>query len=255
MNPNVIYHSLCPLPALSPVPRPDDPKSIQAQVDNEKAYRQLLVQGVLAVLLPTEDLENACLTALVGEVLSELVIGNLLANRISEPWLIWEGLIVLTRLAHKRDTIEPSSPHHPQIDPSPGPNNLQQASGRRPWSITKAFWTLVHWGFLTVHLIRLAIGAIILSRSLPPRPNATTRQVDSVKPGYTEKSYDASTNSEPHPRPVKVPIADLSLWSCLANLLEMDVRMPWLTGALSMGQWAVMKGPGKLAGFNGGLDR
>ena len=74
---------------MSPIPRPEDPKSLQSQADSERAYRQLLVQGVLAILLPTEDLENTCLTALVGEILSELVIGNLLANRISQPWLLW----------------------------------------------------------------------------------------------------------------------------------------------------------------------
>ncbi|RYO81323.1 hypothetical protein DL766_006587 [Monosporascus sp. MC13-8B] len=168
-NPHDIYHSLFPLPALSPVPRPDDSKSIRAQAENERTYRQLLAQGLLAILLPTEDLENPCLTALVGEILSELVIGNLIANKISEPWLIWEGLIILTR--------------------------------------------------------------------------------------HTKKSYDPPTSLETQRGPVKVPIAEFYIWSCVANLLELDVRMPWLTGALSMGQWAATRGPGKLASLNGGLDR
>lgn len=224
-------------------------------MDNERAYRQLLVQGVLAVLLPTEDLENTCLTALVGEILSELVIGNLLANKVSEPWLIWEGLIILTRLVHKRAVPDDSSLDAPRTDPLSDPNRIQQASSRRAWSIHQVFWSLVHWGFVAVHLIRLFVSAVILSRSLPPRSSAFARHVDSIGLGYTEKSYDPPTNIDTRPRPMKAPIADFTVWSCLANLLEIDVRMPWLTGALSMGQWAAMRGPGKLAGFNGSLDR
>lgn len=218
------------------------------------------MQGVLAILLPTEDLENACLTALVGEILSELVIGNLLANRLSQPWLIWECLIILTRLARKRDAAETPNgdaprADAPRADAPPGPNNTRQVSSKRSWSIHQVFWSLVHWGFLAVHLIRLLVGAIMLSRSLPPRSNAIIRQVDSIELSYTEKSYDLPTNFVSHPKPVKAPIVDFNVWSCLANLLEIDVRMPWLTGALSMGQWAAMRGPGKLAGFNGSLDR
>ncbi|KAI0016692.1 PXA domain-containing protein [Xylariomycetidae sp. FL0641] len=93
-NSRKIYHALCPLPPLSPVPKYGDKTSFEAQADNESAYRQLLVQGVLAVLLPTEDLENDCLTSLVGQILSEMIIGNLIVNKLSEPWLIWEMLII-----------------------------------------------------------------------------------------------------------------------------------------------------------------
>lgn len=210
------------------------------------------MQGVLAILLPTEDLENTCLTGLVGEILSELVIGNLLANKISEPWLIWECLIILTRLARKRDAADTSSLDASRADGPLGLNSVQQVRSKRSWSIQQVFWSLVHWGFLVVHLIRLLVSAVMLSRSLPPRSNAIIRQVDYIELGYTEKSYDLPTNFVPHP---KAPIADFNIWSCLANLLEIDVRMPWLTGALSMGQWAATRGPGKLAGFNGSLDR
>ena len=71
---------------------PDDASKALEQKENEAAYRQLLVHGVLAVLLPTEDLENSCLTALVGQIFSEMIIGNGIGGKASEPWLLWEGI-------------------------------------------------------------------------------------------------------------------------------------------------------------------
>ncbi|RYP02632.1 hypothetical protein DL765_010714 [Monosporascus sp. GIB2] len=256
-NPHDVYHSLFPLPALSPVPRPDDSESIRAQAENERTYRQLLTQGLLAILLPTEDLENPCLTALVGEILSELVIGNLVANKISEPWLIWEGLIILTRLAHKGGAVEPSSLPPPRMDAPPGPgrNSLSQACPRRSWSLHHLFWSIVQWGFLAVHSIRFIIGSVMLSRSLSPRPKSVAHHMGSNDHSHAKESYDPPTSLETQRGPAKVPIAEFYIWSCVANLLELDVRMPWLTGALSMGRWAAMRGPGRLAGLNGGLDR
>ncbi|RYP50453.1 hypothetical protein DL768_004045 [Monosporascus sp. mg162] len=256
-NPHDVYHSLFPLPALSPVPRPDDSKSIRAQAENEMTYRQLLAQGLLAILLPTEDLENPCLTALVGEILSELVIGNLVANKISEPWLIWEGLIILTRLAHKGGAVEPSSLPTPRMEsPSgPGRSSVSQASTRRSWSLHRLFWSVVQWGFLAVHSIRFVIGAVMLSRSLPPRSKSVAHHIGWNDHSHTEKPYDPPTSLETQGGSVKIPIAEFYIWSCVAGLLELDVRMPWLTGALSMAQWAAMRGPGRLAGLNGGLDR
>ncbi|KOS18322.1 PXA domain protein 1 [Escovopsis weberi] len=85
VDPNEVYHSICPLPALSPVPRADDPTTSALQDENETAYRQLLVQAVLAILLPTEDLENPYLTAIVSQILSELIIGNTVAKKASQP--------------------------------------------------------------------------------------------------------------------------------------------------------------------------
>lgn len=45
---------------------------------------------MLAVLLPSEDLQNRCLRALVGEILAEMIIGNVLSSRLCEPWALWE---------------------------------------------------------------------------------------------------------------------------------------------------------------------
>ncbi|KAI1414652.1 PXA domain-containing protein [Hypoxylon sp. FL1857] len=256
-NPREIYHSLWPLPALSPVPTTGH-SSIQVQANNESAYRQLLVQGVLALLLPTEDLENECLTALVGQLFSELVIGNLIINKLSEPWLIWEGLIMLTKLVHKRSTIEASGPGNiePSINLKAGSDMVPSTTNKQSLYIQQAFWSVVQWGFVVVNTIRFIISTVMLARVLPPRSIlTTTRQVHPTSHSDEKESYHPPATSDDRSQPVKVPIADFKIWSCVGNLLEMDARMPWMSGVLSMAQWGALKGPGNLAGFDGMIDR
>ncbi|KAK6194261.1 hypothetical protein LQW54_011611 [Pestalotiopsis sp. IQ-011] len=255
-NHREIYHSLWPLPALSPLPKPGDASSTKAQNDNETAYRQLLVQGVLALLLPTEDLENECLTSLVGQILSELIIGNLVAKKLSEPWLLLEVFTMLTRLAKggsQPDSLDQPADLEDDSIEEDQPSPIKSPSRSLP---TEWFWSLVQFGFLAVNIIRLLVNTWVLSRSLPPRSETLFVQkpvgIDQQK---SEKSYNPSLSSKPQPEPTRVPIAEFKLWPCIANLLEMDARMPWLRGALSMMQWSATKGPGRPAAYNGVLDR
>ncbi|KAI0480340.1 PXA domain-containing protein [Xylariaceae sp. FL0804] len=245
------YHALSPLPGLSPVPRSGEPGSIAAQAANESEYRQLLVQGVLAVLLPTEDLENKCLTALVGQIFSELILGNLVANKLSEPWLIWEILIILSRQSSKK-----RKRNGPDVDSAEGSALGARAADQQTWSCNRAFWALIQWAFLAVSSIRLLVATFMFSRSLPPRVTPTVvRPVKSKYDGPEKAKYSPATHESLSADPMKAPIADFRLWPCIGNLLELDARMPWLRGALSLLQWGAMEGPGKIAGFNGSLDR
>ncbi|ETS85758.1 hypothetical protein PFICI_03783 [Pestalotiopsis fici W106-1] len=253
-----IYHSLWPLPALSPLPKPGDARSVQAQADNEAAYRQLLVQGVLALLLPTEDLENECLTSLVGQIFSELIIGNLVAKKLSEPWLLLEIFIMLTRLAkggpqppESPDQLAPTTFEDEPIEDGTLPMKSASRSSPSEW-----FWSLVQLGFLVVNIIRLLASTWVLSRSLPPRTETLFVQKPvSTDQQKSEKSYNPISSHPLQAGPTRVPIAEFKLWPCVANLLEMDARMPWLGGAFSMMQWSATKGPGQFAGYNGVLDR
>ncbi|KAK4178469.1 PXA domain-containing protein [Triangularia setosa] len=237
-NAREIYHSLCPLPALSPVPCPLDPESVAQQAENEVAYRQLLVHAILAILLPTEDLENGCLTALVGQILSELIIGNSVANKLSEPWMILEMIIIATRTLDKRKAIGDENPSgRPGKGSSAGRSGLSMVQG--------LFWTILHWCFLATSFIRLAFTVLMTTRSLPPRSSHSTVQRKNV--AQHEVGLDSG--------PLKVPVLVFRCWSAISNLIEMDVRMPWICGALSMVQWITMTGPGRIAAVDGKLDR
>lgn len=259
VDPHQIYHSLCPLPALSPVPRFGDKASIQIQAENEAAYRQLLVQGVLAVLLPTEDLENECLTSFVEQIFAELVIGNLVIGKVSEPWLIWEALIIVTRLIQKKssaDDPELLSHNARQNRDSSDKDNITH-KGRQSWSSHRLFWTLIHWVFLIVGMMRLALSTFVISRSLPPRPRASTVRLGAAtSPTNQEKQtrplpHEADARTHPN----RVPLLDFHIWRCIGDILEVETRMPWLQGTLSLMQWIALKGLGGVAAFDGTLDR
>ncbi|KAK3997239.1 PXA domain-containing protein [Cladorrhinum sp. PSN332] len=246
-NPREIYHSLCPLPALSPVPRHDDPAAVADQAENEVAYRQLLVQAILAILLPTEDLENGCLTALVGQIFSELIIGNSVANRLSEPWLIYELFIITSRIVGRRK--QPAEGH----ENASGRPNKDATDGRSSsFSIQALFWRVIHWGFLATSFIRLAFSVLMTSRSLPPRTSGGSTV---PRKNETNATYHHEVELEPSSEPSMTPVLAFRCWAAISNLIEMDTRMPWLRGAMSMLQWVSMTGPGQIAAVDGRLDR
>ncbi|KAG7051361.1 PXA domain-containing protein [Colletotrichum scovillei] len=253
IDPREVYHSLCPLAPLTPIPRPEDPSSVARQQENETLYRQLLVQGVLAVLLPTEDLENSCLTSLVGQIFSELIIGNVLANRLSQPWLVYEIFIILTRVLDRRasEPIEEGVAEALQA----GSTSALPRPVRRSWSIQGAFWSLVQWSFLAFSTVRFLVMTLAMSSSLPPRSDGELNEKDQVTGQISHSKTLNPPGSSNEAQPVKTPIAAFKLWSCVADLIEMDSRMPWLSGIMSLLQLGAMAGPGRIAGLNGAMDR
>jgi hypothetical protein len=193
----------------------------------------------LAVLLPTEDLQNGCLTALVGQIFSELIIGNAVSNRLSEPWLIWELLIIVSRTGRGRSISEDGN--------LPGKSRNGLRGTRRALSLQAVFWTILQWCFLATSLVRTAFAILVMSRSLPPRVLRGA--------GFQKDKDQHEVGAKNDPQASNTPVLAFRLWCAISNLTEMDARMPWLCGALSMLQWIAMTGPGRIAAFNGRLDR
>ncbi|POR37218.1 Putative mRNA processing protein (Mss51) [Tolypocladium paradoxum] len=247
IDPREAYHALWPLPLLSPVPRPEDPATAAEQRDNETAYRQLLVQAVLAILLPTEDLENPCLTALVGEIFSELIIGNVIGNKAAQPWLLFEGICILARVLEEKKVQAAQ-----KIVSSAQPRSLVvPMEKRRAWSAQGFFLSIVQLAFIFLSLIRLLVGMIAMSSSLPPRTapaEEKARAIPESEPGSRGQSHGAATTA-------KVPVLEFRAWRCVGNLIELSSRMPWLGGFLSLLQFGATHGPGRIAGLDGTLDR
>ncbi|KAL2181669.1 PXA domain-containing protein [Thermothelomyces heterothallicus CBS 202.75] len=248
-DPREVYHSLCPLPALSPVPRPEDSNSVAAQAENEAAYRQLLVDAFLAVLLPTEDLQNGCLTALVGQILSELILGNAVADRLSQPWLIWELLIIAARVvgagAGKGAEQQERSRRRS--------NTSSDVRTRLRHSVHALFYTCLQWCFFAVTFIRTVFTILMTSGSLPSRVSHGESAKGAAQRGTTHEAADPASPADLHsPR---TPVLAFRCWSALSNLAEVDIRMPWLRGAISLLQWIAVMRPGRVAGFDSALDR
>jgi len=274
-----VYHALCPLPCLSPVPQREGPAAILAEQEaNEAAYRQLLVQGVLAVLLPTEDLENDCLTALVGQIFSETVIGGVVANKAAEPWLIYEGLIILSRVIRQKIATGPVRTADSPESAEAGllTRRLDQPRRRTSTnsvSIQGLFWTIMRLAFAAFAFVKLLVATIIMSRSLPSRRGTSsrpgtaqhgdvTRHKDDMvqkqreaKAAIADPAWDGTGPGNTAHEATKVPLLAFRIWPTISHLVELDVRMPWVGGALAMLQWLAMTGPGRIAGVDGILDR
>ncbi|KAM0738657.1 hypothetical protein ACQRIT_006394 [Beauveria bassiana] len=235
VDPRQVYHALCPLPQLSPVLLKGDQRSIEEQKENESAYRQLLVQAVLAILLPTEDLENPCLTAIVGQIFSELIVGNIIAGKASQPWLLYESICIAGRVLGEKKTRATqrmvSGRHTPPV-------NSKGKTERMKWSAQAIFLTIVHFAVVIFSSARLFITTLVASSSLPLRQTAV-----------------GLLNDDQIGKPIKVPVLCFKAWKCVGNLIQLDARMPWLSGFLSLVQYQAVHGPGKLVGFNSPLDR
>jgi hypothetical protein len=254
-DPRGIYHSLWPLPALSPVPHPTLPSAITEQAENEAVYRQLVVQGFLALLLPTEDLENGCLTSLVGQIFSELIIGNVVANKLAEPWMLWEILIIVSNMIRR-----PASNALTQSTAGSINKNSQPTIPVRSSSLHGLFLSVLHWCFLAAHLVRVLAITVVSSRSIPAR----TRYYDTTRRSHGDKMTRQMTASqvtspvglvETRAESAKVPVLAFRLWTAISDLIQLDLRMPWLCGTLSFLQWTAMLGPGRMADVDGFLDR
>ncbi|KAH8707608.1 PXA domain-containing protein [Phaeosphaeriaceae sp. PMI808] len=273
-DPRLVFHTLQPHPALSPVPTDAVPSTSVEQRENESAWRQLIVQGVLTVLLPPEDLENGCLRALVAEIFAEMILGNGISGKACEGWLLWEGITSIAKVLQtdsakeKGNQSEDASPQqsmtrlerfgllssaHKEAEPT----SLVAPSKHRhktwPMSISGFFWTVAQYIFLAITAVRAVVLNLVRSSSLPSRsvnleqsPAGTSNQ-----PPYSSVETPLSRRAlEP-----KRPIVSMRLWSCMAQLAELSMRMPWLAGSISMLHWGLLVGPGRVGDTDGILDR
>lgn len=253
------------------------PFSIVEQRESESAWRQLLIQGVLAVLLPTEDLENGCLRALVVEILAEMIVANGIGGKACEGWLLWEGITRIVEVLEHPEAKDTESPrqHSDQeqslsrlerygllAPPVEGENGqaerLLDGAGRHkaaPMTSSGLFWAVVQFAFLVGTAMRAVIVAIATSSSLPMRsatemggPPTAEADRQSPLPGADDSAGKRALTS-------KRPIVSMKLWSCASNLVELETRMPWLSGLISMLQWTLLVGPGRVGNTDGALDR
>jgi hypothetical protein len=227
------------------------------------------------VLLPTEDLENGCLRALVAEIFAEMILGNGISGKACEGWLLWEGI---TRIA---EFLQDGAK---EKDPQSGDENNEQSLSRlerfgllsqptgeqsgstesllasrrpesAPMTISTVFWVVVQYAFLASTAMRVVIVGVATSFSLPPRsvtgasgqsPVEGDRQSQLPQPDYPALRRTLAS---------KQPIVSMKLWSCASRLIGLNSRMPWLSGLISMLHWGVLSGPGRVGDTEGVLDR
>ncbi|KAF2125772.1 hypothetical protein P153DRAFT_298998 [Dothidotthia symphoricarpi CBS 119687] len=273
-NPRLIYHTLHPHPALSPVPTELVPSTVVEQRENESAWRQLLIQGVLVLLLPTEDLENGCLRSLVAEIFAEMILGNGISGKACEGWTLWEGI---TKIAESLQAVGAKEKDPPSADVNPEPSltrlerygllSLPIEKGSEPKQplvdskrhhetiatvISGLFWAMLQYTLLACTAMRVVALTVAAPSSLPSRAIVSEQSSES-----THQSQIPQVDALGLRRPlgVKRPIVSMRLWSCAAQFVELDIRMPWLLGFISMLRLGTLVGPGKVGDTDGVLDR
>ncbi|KAJ5678914.1 hypothetical protein N7462_007158 [Penicillium macrosclerotiorum] len=244
-----LYHELNPHPGLSPVPDRADPDTISAQTDNEAVYRQLLAGSTLAVLLPTEDLENSSLRILVRDVLSDLILGREVAGRICEGWFLWESITKATTAALRHKTSEDSNSASDtsvnrlerfgllseKDDSASSPKRAQSRTTAWIWNVLQG----IYLGYVALRFIATGLFRVASN----PGPG----------PGYSHGagvSFPAAT-----PGPLSKGGTSHHHLPMVLQLLGISHRMPWLSGLLALVQHQVLAGPGRLGDTGGVLDR
>ncbi|KAF1981477.1 hypothetical protein K402DRAFT_398460 [Aulographum hederae CBS 113979] len=294
-DPRLIYHTLNPHPALAPVPIDSDPTTSLEQRRNEEVWRQLLVQGVLAVLLPTEDLENGCLRALVCDIFSDMILGNGISGKACEPVVLWDAIIKILDVVVPHNANPASSPSVVKSDstkakktgkPDTATNRLEQfgllasdinvvekpvksgapGGGRAAGalkSMTRWFWLTIQCLFLAWSGMRAIIFALATSSSLPSRSTPLTGAPSAANNMAISTPDEGRQHAIPPPDGVAgsnsamlyTPVVSMSVWSCVGRLVELEQRMPWLSGLLALVHWGLVAGPGKVGNTDGVLDR
>ncbi|CCU75661.1 PXA domain-containing protein [Blumeria hordei DH14] len=257
-NSRQIYHSLTPLPALSPVPGEVEESSAHRQAENESAYRQLLSQGVLALLLPTEDLENDCLVSIVSELVSETLLG-LIGKRAAEPWQLWEGIAKLAGLVKPQIPTNKARERNEQTT-SEDENQFTSKAAEKETinyralqTLQKYFWTFLQCGYLAFTMFRLFFHTISSASSLPSRSRQTLQAVGTNN--LCQKEISKAPHQKHQQVSSKQPIVAMKIWTCAARLIDLDARMPWLAAFFSMLQWTTLTGPGQIGKTDGIIDK
>ncbi|KAJ5163451.1 PX-associated sorting nexin 13 [Penicillium coprophilum] len=249
----VLYHELNPNPSLSPVPDPGDPDTIAEQSENEAVYRRLLANGILAVLLPTEDLENRSLRALVVDVIADLILGNQVSGRACEGWFIWENIGKLAAQVKRRQTRDETK------SASGSPTNRLEKFGllstedelpdpSASFSATW-IWSLLQGIYLGYVVLRfIATGLFRVASS--PGPSSHGVGVSLALPINQKRDEMESTDGTS-----RRPILDYRMYSMVSEIMGIPWRMPWLSGLLALFQHLILAGPGRVGATNGILDR
>ena len=255
-----------PHPAFSPVPDYNKPSTIQEQGSNEAAYRQLLVQGMLAVLLPTEDLRNPCLRSLVGDILGEMILGNGIGGKACEGWMIWDGITKMVENA-KVKTDTKATKEEIKVETRSRlekfgllsekerarKNKIDEGIRGRAKSghgsmIKQSIWRTLQFCYVTFTTIRFIVVGLMAassssSRGQPPLQLKSVRgDVQApMKEGFEAPGTGAWTVTG-GAAAGKRPILSYGCFGLVSQLLDLPSRMPWFSGTLSLIQHQLVEG-------------
>ncbi|KAL4911246.1 hypothetical protein BDW74DRAFT_164804 [Aspergillus multicolor] len=231
-----------------------DIESVTQQRNNEEIYRRLLMDGVLAVLLPTEDLENACLRTLLSDILSDLILGNQISGKVCEGWFLWDSTTKLLDMLSRDNDGHGHGATEAEIL---RPNQLQQfgllsstddendrLTAPTQSQVSSWIWQILQYGFSAYVTLRFIVAGLFRNAFTPP-----------VIPNLRSPASFVDESTAKYHGTGKRPVLDYRLFGMLSQLLDVPRRMPWLGGLLALFQYFILAGPGKVGDTGSVLDR
>ncbi|MCJ1284109.1 hypothetical protein MMC26_003440 [Xylographa opegraphella] len=256
VDPRVVYHTLVPHPAFSPVPNVNAHATVAEQSQNEEAHRQLLVQGALAVLLPTEDLGNACLRTLVADIIGEMILGNGIGGKACEGWVIWEGITKLVEGVKARVERKPTGEEIEENTRSRlekfgllserNEKAQEHMKASRSTAASENFWRTLQYGYLAFLVMRFVVLGFVAAYTRPPGP-LTSRP-------HSGAEEAAGGRTGPAPRPSRRPLLESRIFAVISLLLDLAHRAPWFVGWLCLVRHHLVRRPRCLAAEGGLVD-
>jgi len=264
-TPLQIYHSLNPHPALCPV-RADESATSPEQLENEATYRQLLVQGALAILLPTEDLENACLRTLIGDVVADLILGQAVANKVCAGWFLHDAIAKAVAVAKAH--IEPKkagkiiqSGNRSRLEKfgllsSKGADERPHSPKRDQSQFSALLGRIMQYGYVAFLFLRFLVISMSQARYLPLRCHQTNSSPTSPKVSKPLQSSTAHTSGPlGHLDASPKPVLTYRIFGAISTLLHLSTRMPWLESSVTFWQHFLTAGAGHLGSTDSLLDK
>lgn len=194
------------------------------------------MQGTLAVLLPTEDLENVCLRTLVADVFAETILGNSIGGKVCESWFIWTGITKLVE-AVKASVSPRATGEEMEVDTRSrlekfgllserGQHDTRPSRDGQRSAFSEVFWRVVQYGYLMMVSVRFVVIGLVASWSEPRRSSSSS----SWQAAAATDSPIVKSPQAPGHAVILRPMLDSKIFSLISTILDLSFRMPWLSG-------------------------
>lgn len=256
----LLYTTMRPHPALSPLPISSDPATLAQQHQHENVYRQLLAQGILTLLLPTDDLRNDCLRSMMTEVLGDIILGDFVSSKLCDAVFLFD---MVRRIAESSSKTRKPWAIDRQINVAKA-NRLehfgllaQESTTTRHIQFDDLLQTIVTIGLLAFAWLRHGLNFFIWTTGLPKRRSGPASNIEEHNKSHYlesgESQREALNSSTEFLR--TSPVMEYQLWRLLGNLVDLASRMPWLVGVAALLKHQFLYGPGRTGSIDGYFDR
>jgi len=230
----ILYSALLPHTAL--LPAPSGLLSCDQQQLHETTYRKLLAEGILALLVPAEDLRNPCLRVLLNEILADMILDGLVSKKLCDGAFIYD---MIQRVADSaRGTSKPWAlempPQPAKVDRLAHFGLLSQRSPGARHEMTNTLWTIAGYLILIITYLQTCFTSWIWTTKLPSRSlskegaNHDPHRPDVLDDLIGRTQHEKGNTITRHDS--KLPIISYHTWSMAATIVNLPDRMPWFTG-------------------------